>query len=127
MIELGGGAEEMAAETRVMLEEMESKEKARRVETFGRQIVRRIMNDGMRKGFQTWAEAIEATNFAKLTLQKTSKRLRTSSLRDSFDAWKAVRAAMLTGKELLELRMAKEQLSAELAAVMARRPPPPRT
>jgi len=116
VIELGGGAEEMAAETRVMLEEMESKEKARRVETFGRQIVRRIMNDGMRKGFQTWAEAIEATNFAKLTLQKTSKRLRTSSLRDSFDAWKAVRAAMLTGKELLELRMAKEQLSAELAA-----------
>lgn len=91
-----------------------------RIETFGRQIVRRILHDGVRRGFTTWHAQCASHAHAKQTLERTARRLRTAMLRLGWETWCARHEALLEGGQVHELRQHVERLEAKLAAAEER-------
>ena len=69
-------------EARAMLQEQAAAEKGKRVESFGRQVVRRMLHDGVRRGWTAWLERHEARKYALGQLQRTAVRLRTYKVKD---------------------------------------------
>lgn len=110
VFELSDGAEDVTA----MLAQQAEVEKARRVETFGRQVLRRMMHDGLRKGFTAWQDLWQAKTYSMNTLARTAARLRTASVKGSFEFWCADVEAKRAGIELQELRQANGELDQQV-------------
>ena len=92
-------------------------EKERRVELFGRQVLRRMMHAGITRGWTAWHELWRAKVHAYGALRRSAQRLKTWELRAGFEAWVAELEAQYAGIELSELRKAPESLKNELRSL----------
>ena len=113
VVDLGGETEGV----KTLLAEQAEVEKTRRVETFGRQVIRRIMHDGLRKGFTSWNEMWKSMRHAKDTLSRTAQRFRAAIVKSFFAAWIVEWEAQLYGNEMQLLAQERQQLEQRLKAL----------
>lgn len=106
VIELSGGAEAMEEDTRRMLMEHEAKERERRIDLLGRQAGRRLLHEGVRRGFEAWRELFEARRYAMGMLHRTANRIRNREVWDALCTWIEFVQARWEKAELDELREA---------------------
>jgi len=106
-------------EARAMLQEQAAAEKGKRVESFGRQVVRRMLHDGVRRGWTAWLERHEARKYALGQLQRTAVRLRTYKSRDAFDGWRDDLADARMGVELVTLKRSEARLKEAVRELQA--------
>ena len=101
-------------EARAMLAEQAVEERARRIETFGRQAGRRMMHGELRRGWTAWLERYEAHRFAWDRLERTARRLRGAMTRGSFEAWRDAVEDALVGATVSQLRRSEARLAEEV-------------
>ena len=89
-------------------------ERVRRIETFGRQALRRMLHDGVRRGFTAWVEAWEKRTAAKHAVARTARRLRNATMREGLDALAAAVEAAHTSTEIENLRRSEARMRFEL-------------
>ena len=63
------------------------KEKEERIELLRRQIGRRILNQGIIRGWQAWVECAEARSYAMSKLREVGMRLRSPEMSNAFGEW----------------------------------------
>ena len=90
-------------------------EKEERIELLRRQMVRRMMNQGVAFGFSAWKELYEAKVWALSKLKEVSLRLHKPELSNAFRAWLEDQAEEHLEMERREMREQKRGVQAELA------------
>lgn len=93
-----------------MLDEQAAEEKERRVEIYKRQVARRILQQGLARGFTAWLVMAQARAYAYARLKKVGRRLRGGPLAEAFEGWAAVWEAIREhkGKQALASKLKKE-------------------
>ena len=76
-----------ASDAQLSLEAQAEAEKASRIELFHRQFTRKIMNQGLSRGWVAWITVWEARVHAKRQLREASNRLRAPSAARAFSTW----------------------------------------
>ena len=108
------------AEVQSLIAEQQAAEKARRVDVFGKQALRRIIHAGLRDGFSAWRELADARTYALATMQRVSRRMRQKEVWNCFREWQAGAAELRASGELRAAHEAPQQLSDELATLTVR-------
>ena len=108
VLELGGES----AEVQAMLHEQSEKERARRIESFGRQALRRIVHNDVRRGWTAWHDLYQSRCEALRLLERTACRLRTARVRAAFAEWLALAQATAAMLAEQQLRRQCEELQA---------------
>lgn len=105
LAQVAQGASSQSAQVQAMLAEQEAAEKARRVELIGKQAIRRILHEGLSRGFGAWRELAEARSHALATMKRVARRLKSAQVWGAFAAW----------RRDLDARKARSSLGAALA------------
>ena len=109
-VELVGSAEEMAA-----LREQQAKED--RVELLRRQIMRRMMNQGISRGWTAWVEMWSAKTYAMARLREVGNRFRTPELAGAFTHWADVHIQIKQATHIAGLERQSKSLEGQLRQV----------
>ena len=104
--ELDGGV----AEAERLREEQAAKEKEERIELLRRQIGRRMMNQGITRGFQAWMEMWEAKRYALEKLREVGNHLRSPEKAAAFNMWSESWDEEVRARELAKLKKAAGSL-----------------
>ena len=119
MVELTGSAE-------AQLAMKEEREKEERVELLRRQIGRRMLNQGITRGFSAWHEMWSAKVYAMQRLREVGNRFRSPALLVAFEEWaetcyQTKQAAKLAAAEAHKAKLEEErmELNGEIAKVKA--------
>jgi len=105
-----------------LLEEQAKADKEQRIAAFGRQVLRRIVNNDLRKGWAAWQEMSDAKTYSHALLKHTALRLRNAQVSDAFALWSeeviASRATKVVAiLEERAVRLAEEVECLEMALV----------
>ena len=85
-------------------------EKERRVELLRRQIMRRMMNQGITRGWSAWHELWQAKTYALNRLRQVGNKLRAPEIAETFNVWSV---SSLQAKHEAERNKLKEQMRKE--------------
>lgn len=116
LVASGVGSEDLQRKLR----EQAAAESERRVELLGRQAMRRMMHEGLARGFLAWREMADARAYAMHALLRVARRLRAAVVWSFFLSWRAQTEAKYAVRELSELRRAPEHLKAALRTLQER-------
>ena len=95
LAEVDGGTSQMQA----LLDAREAEEKERRVELYRRQVAKRILNQGLTRGFTAWLVMAQARAHAYARLAKAGKRFKAPQLAEAFGGWAALCEAIRQHRE----------------------------
>ena len=110
VLELSGGAEDVQA----LLQEQSEAERRRRIEMFGRQTLRRMINNDLRRGWTAWQSLYDSKRDAQHLLQRSARRLRTAMVSVAFEDWFAAATATASSRQIQDLQTRTKALEAEL-------------
>ena len=120
LYEISGGAVAMEESTRRLLEQQEAAERERRVELLGKQAGRRLLHEGLRRGFTAWRDQHEARARAMASLQTTARRLRNRVVWSAWSGWAEYVSARRAAIEIEQLKAAGTPLALEVGELRER-------
>jgi hypothetical protein len=112
---LGGDA----AAAEALTEAQAQKDKEERVELLRRQIVRRIKNQGLARGWISWVEMWQARVEGKATLRKVANRLRAPEKAFAFSVWLEVNEEARLASKVSLFHQREAKLHDDIAGLMA--------
>ena len=74
----------MVAEAEAALEASEAQARQERIELFGRQMARRLLNQQLASGFAAWVEMYTATMYARERMRTVANQMRAPALQRAF-------------------------------------------